>query len=166
MNQTLRFYVRAINYHGTTVTILLRVEHRSILSSSFPQFENEGWLVPCFYRRTHDKLLTPLFMKSGGSLPYLQGFFNNLYPEPYQPSSSYLRLGLSNDLFPVDLYVKIWKELLPSSILATWPAHITCIDFTVTILGERYKSGISSLWNLLILLERTYFPRGSAFKSP
>ena len=33
-------------------------------------------------------------------------------------------LGLPKGLFPVDLPVKILKELLPSSLLATRPAHL------------------------------------------
>ena len=36
--------------------------------------------------------------------------------------------------------VKILKALLPSSILATCPAHLNLLDLiTLTILGERYK---------------------------
>ena len=54
--------------------------------------------------------------------------------------SSYLRLGFPKGLFPVGLPVKILKALLPSSILATYPAHLNLIDLiTLTILGERYK---------------------------
>ena len=41
---------------------------------------------------------------------------------------------------PVDLPVKIFKALLPSSILVTYPAHLNLLDFiTLTILSERYK---------------------------
>ena len=39
----------------------------------------------------------------------------------------------------VGLPVKILKALLPSSILATSPAHLNLLDLiTLTILGERY----------------------------
>ena len=39
------------------------------------------------------------------------------------------------------------KALLPSSILATWPAHLNLLDlFTLTILGEWYK-----LWSFFIV---------------
>ena len=44
--------------------------------------------------------------------------------------SSHLRLGYSNRLFPVGLPDKLLKALLPSSILATWPAHLN-IRWTV-----------------------------------
>ena len=43
------------------------------------------------------------------------------------------------------LLVKILKALLPSSILATWPAHLDLL----TMLGERYKLWSSSVWSLL-----------------
>ena len=42
--------------------------------------------------------------------------------------SSHLRLGLPKGLFPEGLPVKILKVLLPSSILATYPAHLYLLD--------------------------------------
>ena len=62
--------------------------------------------------------------------------------------SSHLRLGLPRGLFSVFTYVL--KALLPSSILATWPAHPYLLDLiTLIILGEPYILWSFSLWNLL-----------------
>ena len=70
-----------------------------------------------------------------------EGLSNNPYPEPNQPNSSHwyllvililsshLRLGFPKSLYPVDVPVQMLKALLPSSILATWPAHLTHPDY-------------------------------------
>ena len=93
-------------------------------------------------------------MEPGGSMPQSHGLSNNPYPEPNQPITridTYLFKVHSNivrpstprppkGLFPVGLPVKSFKALLPSSILATCPAHLNVLDLiTLTILGERYK---------------------------
>ena len=40
----------------------------------------------------------------------------------------YLRLDFPKGLFPVELLVKIFKAIPPSSILATWPAHLNLLS--------------------------------------
>ena len=88
-------------------------------------------------------------------MQHSQELSNNPYPKPNQPNypqlvpissrsililSSHLRLGLPKGLFPVGLSVKILKAVLPSSILATCPAHLNLVDLiTLAILRERYK---------------------------
>jgi hypothetical protein len=53
---------------------------------------------------------------------------------------SYLGLFFSRCFFPVCLPVKILKELLPSSILATCSAYLNLIDLiNLIILSEWYK---------------------------
>ena len=88
-------------------------------------------------------------MEPGGSMPHSQGLSNNPYAKSTQLLalipissrsililSSNLRIGLPKGLFPVGLTVKILKALLPSSILATGPAHLNLLDLiTLTILG-------------------------------
>ena len=100
-------------------------------------------------------------MKPAGSMPHSLGLSNNPYPGLNLPNSSYwylflkspfshLRLGLPKSLFSLDLPVKILKSLLPSSILATWSAHINLLGLiTLTLLGERYKLLSYSLCSLL-----------------
>ena len=92
-------------------------------------------------------------MELGDSMPHSQGLSINPYPEPNMflalipislrfilILSSHLRRGLPKSLFPVSVPVKIFKALLPCSILATDPDHLNLLDLiTLTILGERYK---------------------------
>ena len=82
-------------------------------------------------------------MEPGGSMPHSQGLSNNFYTAPNQPNSphwsililsSHLRLGLTIGLFPVGLPVTILKAFLPSSILATCPAHLTIKYLTIIII--------------------------------
>jgi hypothetical protein len=72
--------------------------------------------------------------------------------------SSHLGLGLSKGPFPVGLPVKILKELLPSSILATCPAHLNHLDLIIlTILGERYKLEVPLVDGLELKLQEQQF---------
>ena len=104
-------------------------------------------------------------MEPGGSMPHSQGLSNNSYSEQNKPNSpridTYL-FKVHSDIvfpstprppqrsFPLGLPVKILKALLPSSIVATCPAHLNLLDLiTLTILGERYKLRSFSLWSLV-----------------
>ena len=95
-------------------------------------------------------------MEPDGSMPHSQGLSSNPYPSRINPIpriDTYLFKVQSNialpstprppkGLFPVGLPVKSLKALLPSSILATCPAHLNLLSLTILttrILGERYK---------------------------
>ena len=76
------------------------------------------------------------------------------YPHPTSWRSIlifiHLRLGLPSVLFPSGFPTKTLYTPLSSPIRATCPAHLILLDFiTRTILGEQYRSLISSLCNLL-----------------
>jgi hypothetical protein len=81
--------------------------------------------------------------------------------------SSHLRLGLPKGILLVGLPIKFLKTLLPSSILATWPAHLNLLYLiTLTALSELYKLWSSSLWSLLIPLWPKYASQDPVFKDP
>ena len=103
-------------------------------------------------------------MEPGDSMPHSQGFSNNPILSRVNPipridtyflrsiliSPSHLRLGHPKGIFPVGVPVKILRALLPSSILATWPAYLNLLDLiTLTILAEPYTLWSSSLWSHL-----------------
>ena len=72
-------------------------------------------------------------------MPHSQGLSNNSYLSRINPITR-IDTYLPKGLLPVGLPFKILKALLPSSILATCPAHLNLLDLiNLTILGERYK---------------------------
>ena len=90
-------------------------------------------------------------MEPWGSMPHSQGLCNNPYREANEPNSSHwqpflsfiltlsshLRLGFPKSLFPVGSTVEVLKALLPSSLLATWSAHLNLLYLiTLTYLGK------------------------------
>ena len=87
-------------------------------------------------------------MENGGSIPHKQRLFNNPYPRAESIQflvltsislrsililSSHLRVGAPRGLFPVTLPLKILKALIPFSILATCPAHLKLLDFSLRL---------------------------------
>ena len=91
---------------------------------------------------------------------------NTYFFQIHSNLSSHLRLGLPKGLFPVGVSVNIYKALLPSSILATWPTHLNLLDLsTLTILGEVPHCGAFSTphphpsWTQI-------FASGSCFQIP
>ena len=99
-------------------------------------------------------------MEPGGWMSHSQGLSNNhlsqflvlvpIYLRSILILCSHIRLGLPKGLFPVVVPVKIFKKLLPPSILATWPSYLNLLDLlSLTMLGERYKLRSSSFWSLL-----------------
>ena len=79
----------------------------------------------------------------------------SIYPHPTSWRSililsTHLHLGLRSSLFPSSFRTKALYTSLSSSIRATCSAHLILLDFiTRTILGVKYKSFKSSLYNLL-----------------
>src|SRR5215510_1501782 len=84
---------------------------------------------------------------------------SQLHPVPTTPPtscrsililSSHLRLGLPSGLFPSGFPTNTLCTPLSSHIHATYTSHLILLDLTTcTILGEQYRSFISSLCNFL-----------------
>ena len=105
------------------------------------------------------------------SMPYSQGLSSNPHPELNQsnpPINIYLFKALSNTVFPSttrpfqsSLSIRL-KALMPSSILATRPAHHLDLP-TFTTLGERYKLRSSIVKpcpvSIRIRFSTKYFPK-------
>jgi len=102
---------------------------------------------------------TPRFITALTSIRHLSLSWANpvqsIYPHPTSwisilILSTYLRLGLPSGLFPYGFPTKTLYTTLSSPIRTTCPANLILFDFiSRTILGEVYKSFISSLCSLL-----------------
>ena len=69
----------------------------------------------------------------------------------------YSNIVLPEGLFPVGLPVKILKALLPTSILATCPAHLNLLDLvTLTMLGERTNYEVPHCGTFSTCLTKAY----------
>ena len=90
-------------------------------------------------------------MKPRGSIPHLQRFPNNSYPEPYLSYSAYSHIwfkshsnyllfiqGLPKCIFPVRLSVKILKAFLPFSFLTSRSAYLNILN-VITLTIQRMK---------------------------
>ena len=79
-------------------------------------------------------LIIPI-LRQINPIPRILGSILILFSHPHP--------GLPKSLFPVGFPVKVFKVLLPYSILTTCPVHLNLLALiTLTILGKRYK-----LWN-------------------
>ena len=87
-------------------------------------------------------------MEPGGSMPHSQGLSNNPYSELNNSIThidTYLFKVLPKGLYPVGLPVKILKALLPSSILATCPAHLNLLDYHTYNNNNNWKQESSGM---------------------
>jgi hypothetical protein len=117
------------------------------------------------YQLCSHSIVSMYVVEREDSLPNSLELSNCPYPEPHQSSphhphsistqsslmlSAHVRLGLPSVLFPTDFPTNKLYTFLFSPIRATCPAHLILLDMiTLMILGEEYKSHISSLCSFL-----------------
>jgi hypothetical protein len=123
--------------HGSKVAI----QHTLALVKKFPAFYGTRRFITVFTRARHWSLCLARWIHS------------THYHTTYLRSSlisSHLHSGPPCGLFPSEFPTKILYTFIISSMRATWPSHLTLLDFvTVIIFREIYKLWSSLFCNVL-----------------